>query len=311
MGWAHLGSAKLSFLFTDTIVVGGEMFEYMMPYTTLSCLFLILVPSIRCACPKNVVVEVTGSNIIDIPRNLRSDLDYLIVSRTNIHTLNLTVVIDYPEMCRLDISKSLVNHIITPSVPHNSALISLHLYSGHFPTLPDLGDVLEGQIERLGFFGMGIVTIPDNYFENFTRLTSLSLAKNRVSNINAGNMAGLSQLQDIYLGHNQLNPLPSLHLWLPILKRLSLHRNGISLLPASLMDHLPNLLLLNMRGNELSTVPSREHFVNLDNMVLINLEGNPLHCDNEICWIKVIPISYIHEKEIVILPMIFIASSIS
>ena len=286
------------------------MFEYMMPCTVLSCLFLVLVPSIRCACSNNVVVEVTGFNITDIPRNLRSDLDYLIVSRTNIDTLNLTVVIDYPEMCRLDMSKSPLNHIITPSVPHNSALISLHLYNGHFLTLPDLGDVLERQIERLGFFGMGIVTIPDNYFENFTRLTSLSLAKNRVSNLNAGNMAGLSQLQDIYLGHNQLNPLPSLHLWLPKLKRLSLRRNGIYFLPASLMEHLPKLLFLDMRGNELSTVPSREHFVNLDNMVLINLEGNSLHCDTEICWIKVIPKSYIQDKDIVILPMIIIASSV-
>ena len=185
----------------------------MMPYIKLSCLLLILVPSVRCVCGNNVAVDVTGFNITDISRNLGSDITYLNISSTNIHTLNLTVTFDYPQMCRLDISGSPVNGIITPSLPHTVALLSLRIFGGDFPIPPDLGDVLEGQMEYLAFSGNDLITIPDNYFENFTALISLSITNNLLSDLNAGNMAGLSHLRNIYLGHNRLNPLPPLHQW--------------------------------------------------------------------------------------------------
>ena len=35
----------------------------------------------------------------------------------------------------------------------------------------------------------------------------------------------------------------------------------------------------------MSTVPAQDHFLNLMNMAHINLEGNPLHCDWNLCWI--------------------------
>ena len=294
----------LSFSFTDTIItVCVIMFEYMKSYTTLSCLLLVLVPSIRCACMNNRAVKVTGLNISDIPRDLRSDLDYLIINKTNIHTLNLTVAVDYPEMCQLEISKSPLTRIILPSVPHTLPLLNLRIWGGHFPTLPDLGDVLEGQLERLIFSAVHTTTIPDNYFENFTNLISLSLGNNHLSALNAGNMAGLSNLQAIYLGNNQLNPLPPLHQWLPNLKRLSVKDIGISLLPPPLVEYLPNLLRLDLQRNELSTVPLRKHFINMENMVHIRLAGNPLHCDTQLCWIKVIPINTNRNNHVVILAM--------
>ena len=267
--------------------MGGVEPEYMMPYTILFCLLLILAPRIRCACPNNRAVEVTGLNITDIPRNLRSDLNYLIINSTKIHTLNLTVVVDYHLICRLDVSRSPLNRIITSSIPHTMALVNLRLWGGYFPTLPDLGDVLEAQIENLIFSGMRTTSIPDNYFENFTSLISLSLANNHIPSLNPGNMAGLSNLREIYLGNNQLNPIPLLHHWLPNLTRLHAPGNGISVLPPSLLEHLPNLLYMDIQRNELSTVPSRKHFVNIENMVFIKLHGNPLHCDTQLCWIKV------------------------
>ena len=299
----------LPFSFTDAIVTRGfQTLAYMTPYMVSSCVLLIFVPSIRCACPCDVAVEVTGFNISDIPRNLRSDLDYLIISRTNIRTLNLTVAVEYPKMCRLDISRSPFNRIITPGTMHDVALVSLRLTGGYFPTLPDLGEILEGQAEYVSFYGMGIITISDNYFINFIRLISLILANNPISNLNAANMAGLSHLHDIYLGNTQINPMPPLHQWLPNLRRLHVPRNGISLLPADLVEHLPNLVYLNVQGNELITVPSRKHFVNLKYMVFVNLKGNPLHCDTQLCWLKV---TNIHNNDVGILTMIITDSSIS
>ena len=308
IGWHLLFNVLLyrwlSLSFTDTIVTECvKMFEYMKPFTILSCLLLVWVPNIRCACLNVRAVKVTGLNITDIPRNLRSDLDYLIINNTNIHTLNSTVAVDYSEMCQLDISRSPLTRIIITGVPHTLPLISLRIRGGHFPTLPDLGDVLEGQMERLIFSAMHTTTIPDSYFENFTNLISLSLGNNRLSDLNTRNMAGLSHLQVIHLKNNQLNPLPPLHQWLPNLRRLHAQGNGISVLPPSLVEYLPNLLYLHLQHNELSTVPVRKHFVNMDNMVYIKLAGNPLNCDTQLCWIKVIPNINNWNNHLVILAM--------
>ena len=302
----YSGYQRVSFPIPDTIIMGDvNNFEHIPPGIILCYLLLVLVPGTRCACADSDPVEVTGFNISDIPRNLRSDLKYLKISGTNIHTLNLTVAVEYPEMCRLDISTSPLDRVITPNPPHTLALYSLRLWGGYFPIIPDLGDVLERQIEYLTFSYMGIITIPDNYFENFTSLIAFSLTNNPISDLNAGNMAGLSHLKSIFLGNNQLNPLPLLHQWLPNLIRLHAPRNGISLLPVSVVEHLRNLLYLDLHDNELSTVPSRENFVNLENMARISLEGNQLHCDTQLCWIKVIPVDNMQDNHVVILQSFF------
>ena len=62
---------------------------------------------------------------------------------------------------------------------------------------------------------------------------------------------------------------------------------GISLLPESLIKYLPHLKKLDLRSNQLSILPDEKYFVNLQNMVFVRLQGNPLRCDSGLAWIKV------------------------
>ena len=55
-----------------------------------------------------------------------------------------------------------------------------------------------------------------------------------------------------------------------------------------MVENLPNLCMLDLSQNGLSSLPAQKHFVNLKNMVEIKLKGNPLHCDSRLCWLKVI-----------------------
>ena len=237
---------------------------------TLVTTLVVILISIRGSlsqCPQNEEVDLTGSDITDISRNLSKTLDYLLIFRTNINVLNLTVGIDYPVMCRLDVRESPVTTLITPTPPQTTALTYFHLVnSGTFPSPPDLGSVLSEQLEFLSFDNIGINTVPENYFQNYSKLISLVLNDNPITYLNAGSLAAIEHLKMLYLDRTNINPVPQLHLWLPNLSRLHIQSVGMAILPGSLIENLPQLKSLDLRNNQLSTVPAKEYFINLQNM---------------------------------------------
>ena len=249
---------------------------------------LTLVPDTYGVCSQSVQHELTGPFWNEIPRNLDKNITKLILSDTNISVLNLTVAVEYPVMCILEVDSSPVSTIITPSPPQSLALINFRLASGNFSTPPDLGCVLTEKLKNLKFVNIGIFIVPDNYFQNFTNLISLSLVMNPITTLNKGSLAGLRHLRHLYLSYTNINPLPPLHLWLPNLQSLLLTHIGITMLRGSLVRNLPQLEKIDLRGNLLTTVPAQKYFVNLENMKMVSLRGNPLQCDAKLCWIKVI-----------------------
>ena len=214
---------------------------------------------------------------------------YLRISETNINVLNMTVAVDYSTLCQLDVKDSPVSSLITPSPPQTVALNEFLLQSANFhPTPPDLGLVLSRQLVHLSFIHIGIMTIPENHFENYTRLRYLNLNTNPITNLSAGSLAGLRQLTSLILIRTRLNPVPPLYLWVPNLRGLHISYLRLTTLPGTLIENLPRLRALNAINNRISTIPSRGHFVNLQNMKSISLNENPLHCDARLGWLKVI-----------------------
>ena len=273
------------------------------PFDDMSLLAVIVV-TIRVsiadplnACSSATGVDRSGPDIIDIPRNLNKNITYLTISETNISVLNLTALVDYSAMCRLNIRFSPVSTIITPNPPHTVALTTFYLVrSGNFLTPPDLGIVLSTQLKYLSFNSIGITTVPENYFQNYSDLRSLYLAGNPITNINAGNLEGLRQLTYLNLGDTKVNPVPPLGLWLPNLRSLYIPRVDITLLPGTLLENLPHLENLNLIGNQLSRIPTKEYFINLQNMKVVYLSGNPLRCDSRLLWVKVNVLKCIYRK---------------
>ena len=259
--------------------------------STMCCLTIMIIPRSQGDCDQSIQVELTGSQITDIPRNLSLDTQYLRLYHTGITILNLTTVVHYPVMCRLEVIQAPVTDIITPVPSQSLVLTSFGLrWSGTFPNPPDLGSVLTRQLKFLALVGLHITAIPENFFENYTNLVSLSLTHNPISsiNLNAGSLAGLGHLRQLYLGGTDVNPLPPFHQWLPNLETINLPDTDITELSSTLLQNLPGLRRLDLQRNQLQTFPGQEYFINLQNMVFIKLGGNPLHCDSNLCWIKVI-----------------------
>ena len=240
-------------------------------------------------CRHTPRVDLTGPNITDIPRNLMENVTYLSISETNINVLNMTVAVDYSMLCQLEVKYSPVSALITPSSLQTVALSIFLLKAANFhPTPPNLGIVLSQQLLRLSLVNIGIITVPENYFQNYTRLRYLDLDANPITNLSVGSLAGLRQLTSLILTRTRLNPVPPLYVWVPNLAGLHLAYLRLTMLSAILVENLPRLRALNVINNQLFTIPAKEHFVNLPNMQIIYLTENRLHCDARLGWIKVI-----------------------
>ena len=252
------------------------------------CLLTLLTPSVHSGCIDTVLVTLAGKEVTVIPRDLRKDVSFLSIDRTSITTLNLTVASGiYPELCKIKIQSSPIKEIIAPIPPGSVALKDFRLYSGHFPTPFDLGSVLAGQLEVLYLRNLTMTTIPSRYFQNYSKLVILNLAFNLITTLTDEHLLGLDRLQILYLQHNNLNPFPPVYQWLPNLKRLDITQIGITEIPIPLLENLPYLQMLTLKRNYIRMVPGQEYFINLEHMNSIALEGNPLHCDYQLCWVKV------------------------
>ena len=297
----HYTHDPVHILFTETTNMTYHIF-------LLASLVSALLPSTLHARNFTIKEVLNGSDINDIPRDMDENIRFLYIVNTNISVVNLTVIGgDYPLMCRLRIATSPVRTIITPNPTQSIALTSFQLTSGIFPTPPDLGSVLAKQLTFLVFKDIGLKVIPENYFENFTSLIKLSLNNNPISDLNAGNMVGLRNLRILNIDKTHVSPLSPLHLWLPILRELCAAHLNITVLSTNMLENLPNLKYLDISQNELNTVPAKSHFANLENMTLINLEGNPLHCDCNFCWVKVTSVTLGQHNYVIIInyPVIF------
>ena len=253
-------------------------------FKTVALLVVLIVmltslPGTPDGCRTTPRVDLTGPHITDIPRNFSGTMVYLRISETNINVLNMTVAVDYSTLCQLDVKVALSKFLLQSANFH--------------PTPPDLGLVLSRQLVHLSFIHIGIMTIPENHFENYTRLRYLNLNANPITNLSAGSLAGLRQLTSLILIRTRLNPVPPLYLWVPNLKGLHISYLRLTMLSGTLIENLPRLRALNAINNRLSTIPSRKHFVNLQNMISISLNENPLRCDARLGWLKVILMTYV------------------
>ena len=228
-----INKCKCYFHLTESTGMQSGVPFHSMTLLTMLVVILISIRGVLGACFPTERVDLTGPDITDIYRSLSKTLDHLLITHTNINVLNLTVGIDYPAMCLLDVHKSPVSTLIIPIPPQTTALTNFRLVSsGNFPNPPDLGSVLSRQLEFLAFDDIGINTVPENYFQNYSKLISLNLNANPITHLNAGSLAGIGQLKFLYLDKTNVNPVPPLHLSLPNLRILYIAEVCISLLPA-------------------------------------------------------------------------------
>lgn len=129
-------------------------------------------------------------------------------------------------------------------------LRSLKLYDNNLRVLPDEIAGL-AKLEQLDLWGNANLQLPDSIGE-LTELRRLVLGPN--SPRIPSTLANCTQLQELAIGNNAINPLPT---WLPslhALEHLHLWRNRLDSLP-DYWEHFPSLRTLNVAENRLTKLP--------------------------------------------------------
>ena len=162
----------------------------------------------------------------------------------------------------------------------------LRLHSNHLTVGPSLQHIRN--ITHLYLYKNLITNLPYDYFAGCVDLTVLSLAKNHL--VSLPDMTHVAQsLQFVVLDNNRLmfsDAFESVP-W-PELKSLTLSGNSITGLEISLLENAKALRLVDLKRNELRTLPDLTQFKmfkNTSHTLTIRLEGNPWHCDESLQWV--------------------------
>lgn len=130
--------------------------------------------------------------------------------------------------------------------------------------------------------------ISGDIFQNLYNLEILNLRLNNIAFVNASTFNALKSLRVINLEGNAISYLPSdTFRNLSDIVELNLASNALSFLPHRLFGDLLSLSILDLSGNRLMTLYRTVFdFNKVIDEVLINLAGNPLHCDCNIEWLN-------------------------
>ena len=253
----------------------------------LALCFVIYLPcwsQLFCNAQQSRHAQLKGPSVSSIPNGMEpTNMTHLKIFNTNIQTLDLRQLLPYTSLHNLDVETSPVTRVVTADLP---ALKYLHLNSLNMVVPPQLGS-LSTRLEGLGLSDSNLTTIPDNYFSNFTGLKSLGLNNLGLTTFNESWLEDLNRLQKIYVAKNPLVSLSPLHIWLRNLKSVYAADIGLTTIPVALIKAMQSPGMLKLTDNNITGVPQRYDFEPMTKWEQINLKGNPLHCDESLCWIKV------------------------
>lgn len=171
------------------------------------------------------------------------------------HTVGFTMNLDHENFHRLPALNVRLNDVVGLNM-HNfqmNVITSLDEFLDGFPNVQvlDLEDVdLRFDIADVAQLGELPPTIP-----TLRRLTSLNMRNThlKLSELNAGKLDGLTNLQHLDLSDNPLGD-PPLVMSLNQLRLLKLNNTQITVCPTGIMDQ-PYLTLLDLSDNQISRVP--------------------------------------------------------
>ena len=126
-----------------------------------------------------------------------------------------------------------------------------------------------------------------NTLNPFTNLKMLNLASNNLFLLHGRDFSYIRKLETLDLSSNPFMSLPSdLGDYLPQLRTLIVHQGHLMQLTSSTFQGMANLTSLDLRANKLQVIPREMLPVLASIGPLIQLSGNPFHCNCEMRWFR-------------------------
>lgn len=126
-----------------------------------------------------------------------------------------------------------------------------------------------------------------NLFDGLSNLQKLYLYNNKLTDLDDCVFENLATLTKLRLNNNQLSEIrPEFFSSHTNLYTLYLSANGISQLDPGVFRFLPGLKHLHLEENQLTTLDEGVVSLNSSSPMTLYLDHNPLHCDQNMCWLK-------------------------
>ena len=127
-----------------------------------------------------------------------------------------------------------------------------------------------------------IAKIPDNYFRDFSQLSTISLAGNNLTSL--PNLFWIEKsLKNIVISNNQIQSLEAIlggGLY-DELVYVDVSNNIISYLNISFLRNCPKLDRILINGNRLTSIGDYRAYLSIEALAL---DSNPWHCDLKLAW---------------------------
>lgn len=255
----------------------------------------------RCHCFTPAQVLCGDGGLSHLPRNVSGRVKEFILMSSDLQYLFSHTLAESGQLTKLVFLNNALRSVHAQAFEHLAELRELEisgnpeldsLFPGTFGSLgnltrlslnynaleslaPGMFDALS-QLHTLQMRGNAISSLPPLLFQNLRSLLVLDVSLNRLQGLSGETFSGLGGLEVLKINNNQLGNLTAdAFLNVSQLTELHLEGNQVSELPDGVFA-LPELEVLNLRGNLLTTFSDRAFGFNASNLRELNLRGNKL-----------------------------------
>ena len=160
-------------------------------------------------------------------------------------------------------------------------LQTIKMYGNRLSVVPVIVPI-KGTLRGLWLFENVISKISNDYFRNFSQLSTINLARNNLTHL--PNLFWVEKsIKSIYISGNQIQSMDAVlgSGFYEALLYIDVSDNIISYLNLSSLGNCPKLTRLLINGNQLTSIADYRAYLGPKALVLY---ANPWHCDSELTW---------------------------
>ena len=243
---------------------------------TLACMYLVVT--------KSVVINLSSQNLTRIPNTtvIPATVTELILNRNDIVRIFADDLTPFTELRKLTMSGVGIKVIEDGAFDHNKKLEFLDLKNNEneLEYLPISFGAPKRYLTEMSFWAAFNENIRNFDFRHLIALRKLNIGACRLGSFKPSTLP--EDLDRLVLNSNPLNHLPDFVPYTPNLKSLSASQTQLSYIPDYAISGLTKLTTLQLRYNNLRTLPNLYHLP----LATLYLEGNPLECNQSLCWVR-------------------------
>ena len=251
--------------------------------------------------PLSYGLDLSSRDLMQIPSDLSSPDTTLDLSDNLLTAITANTFTLMPNLSILDLSNNNIDTVEERAFVGLPILQELHLNGNKLRTVPNVSSLTN--LKHLNLNANPISAISYADFEALKSLSDLRLAWISVNHF--PRLPYFPKMKTLLLFGNKIRHFPGAF-WesFPSLRQLWLQNNKLSSLP-ELENVKRSVVVLRMRNNWISSIPNFAGFIKLEILDLsdnyisavpeeslsmltsgkINLDGNPIPCVNELCWL--------------------------